>query len=61
MYAPYLKQVEPLKVECQQFLDSIRSGSKSDSCGEEGLRVVQILEAATRSLKNGGSEVRITT
>jgi predicted dehydrogenase len=60
MYAPYLKQVEPLKVECQQFLDSIRSGSKSDSCGEEGLRVVQILEAATRSLKNGGNEVRIT-
>jgi predicted dehydrogenase len=61
MHAPYLKQVEPLKVECQQFLDSIRFGSKSDSCGEEGLKVVQILEAATRSLKNGGNEVLIAT
>ena len=60
MYAPYLKQVEPLKVECQQFLDSAKTGAKSDSSGEEGLRVVQILEAATRSLKNGGNEVQIT-
>jgi predicted dehydrogenase len=60
MHAPYIKQVEPLKLECQQFLDSICSGHKSDSCGEQGLRVVQILEAATLSLRNGGSEVRIT-
>lgn len=59
MHAPYLKQVEPLKVECQQFLDCIQSGEKSDSSGEEGLKVVQILEAATRSLKNGGSEIPI--
>jgi len=58
MNAPYLKQVEPLRVECQQFFDSIRTGKKSDSSGEEGLKVVQILEAATRSLKNGGSEIK---
>jgi hypothetical protein len=59
MYAPYLKQVEPLKMECQEFLNSARLGTRSDSCGEEGLKVVQILEAATCSLRNGGSEVRI--
>jgi len=59
MYAPYLKQVEPLKVECQQFIDSASIGIRSDSCGEEGLKVVQILEAATQSLKNGGREVKI--
>jgi len=59
MYAPYLKQVEPLKVECQQFIDSASTGIRSDSCGEEGLKVVQILEAATQSLKNGGREVKI--
>ena len=61
MHVPYLKQVEPLKVECQQFLDSLENGRKSPSSGEEGLKVVQILEAATRSLKNGGSEVRLTS
>ena len=59
MYAPYLKQVEPLKVECQQFIDSASTGIRSDSCGEDGLKVVQILEAATQSLKNGGREVKI--
>jgi predicted dehydrogenase len=60
MHAPYLKQVEPLKVECQRFLDCIKTGNKSDSSGEEGLRVVEVLEAATRSLKNGGSMVRLS-
>jgi predicted dehydrogenase len=59
MHSPYLKQVEPLKVECQHFLDCIRKGIKPDSSGAEGLKVVQILEAASHSLKNGGGRVKI--
>jgi len=59
MYAPYVKQVEPLKVECRSFLDSINSGSPSISSGQEGLKVVQVLEAASRSLKGDGLLVRI--
>lgn len=59
IYSPYLKQLEPLQVECQHFLDCIRSGSKPDSSGTEGMKVVQILEAATVSLKNGGGRVKI--
>ena len=59
MHSPYLEQVEPLKVECQHFLDCIRTGAKPDSSGIEGLRVVQILEAASESLKNGGARVQI--
>jgi predicted dehydrogenase len=59
MYAPYLKQEEPLKIECQHFLDCIRSGEKSISCGERGLEIVRILEAASESLKNQGSRVEI--
>ena len=59
MNAPYLKQIEPLKVECQQFLDCISNGKQSDSNGTEGLNVVKILEAANKSLKNGGSEVKL--
>lgn len=57
MYAPYIKQYEPLKKECQHFLDCIRTGEKSESCGLEALKVVQILEAADQSLKNGGGKV----
>jgi len=60
MYAPYVKQFEPLKMECQQFLDCIRTGMKPDSSGVEGLKVVQILEAASHSLKNGGGKVEIS-
>ena len=59
MYSPYLKQSEPLKVECKHFLDCIKTGEKSDSSGTEGLQVVQILEASSKSLKNGGSEIQI--
>ncbi len=59
IYSPYLNQVEPLKVECKHFLDCIKSGSKPDSCGKEGLKVVQVLEASSKSLSNGGGKVKI--
>ncbi len=59
MYSPYLKQDEPLKVECQHFLDCIKTGSKPDSSGLDGLKVVQILEASSESLKRGGTRVEI--
>jgi predicted dehydrogenase len=59
MYSPYLKQYEPLKMECQHFLDCIRTGDKPESSGYDGLRVVQILEAASESLKQEGAKVEI--
>ena len=59
MYAPYIKQTEPLKVEAQHFLDCIKTGKTPDSSGLDGLRVIQILEASSRSLKNGGAGVEI--
>jgi predicted dehydrogenase len=59
MYVPYLKHEEPLKVECQHFLDCIRSGQKPISSGQDGWEMVKILEASTRSLQQGGSEVRL--
>jgi predicted dehydrogenase len=59
MYAPYIKQYEPLKKECRHFLDCIRTGEKPESCGLEALKVVQILEAADQSLKDGGGKVML--
>ena len=59
MCAPYLKMTEPLKVECQHFIDCINNGSNCLSSGNEGLEVVQILEAASQSLKNGGAKVAV--
>lgn len=60
MYAPYLKQGEPLKIECQHFLDCIKTGAKPNSSGYEGIQVIQILEAASKSLKNGGEKIEIS-
>lgn len=51
---PYLPDIEPLKAECAHFLDCIRSGEPPLSSGWEGLRVVRILESASKSLYNGG-------
>ena len=59
VYSPYVKLVEPLRVECQHFLDCIRTGAKSESSGKDGLEVVRILEAASASLKNDGAQVAI--
>lgn len=59
MYSPHLKQIEPLKVEAEHFLNCIKYGNKPESCGQEALKVVQILEAASESLKIGGGKVEI--
>ena len=56
-YAPYLKQEEPLKVECQHFVDCIQESKQPLSCGRRGLELVRILEASSASLKQGGSPV----
>ena len=60
MYSPYVKQYEPLKKECQDFLDCIKTGEKPESGGIEGLKVVEILEAASESLKREGAKVDLS-
>lgn len=60
IHTPYLQQVEPLKVECQHFLDCIEKKTRPLTCGENGLQVVEILEAAARSIGNGGGKVELS-
>jgi predicted dehydrogenase len=61
VYAPYVKQEEPLKTECQHFLDCIRTGATPLTDGQQGLELVRILEASSQSLKLGGSPVELIT
>jgi predicted dehydrogenase len=56
---PYIAWREPLRLECEHFVDCIRSGSQPLSDGEQGLAVVATLEAAERSLRNGGLRVPV--
>jgi predicted dehydrogenase len=60
MYAPYIKQEEPLKTECQHFLDCINNGGTPVSCGRRGTELVRILEASSESLRLGGAAVELT-
>jgi predicted dehydrogenase len=60
-YAPYLKQEEPLKTECQHFLDCINDSKRPLSCGIRGLELVRILEASTASLKQSGGRIPFIT
>jgi predicted dehydrogenase len=56
---PRLPGGEPLQAECQHFVDCIREGRAPRSDGLDGLRVVQVLEAAECSLREGGRPVAI--
>jgi predicted dehydrogenase len=57
IYVPYVKQEEPLKVECQHFIDCINTGASPISNGQRGLELVRILEASSKSLKANGAPV----
>jgi len=51
MFAPRVPNAEPLRLECEHFLDCIRAGSTPRSDGPSGLRVVRVLEQLQRSLE----------
>lgn len=58
-YIPFIDLKEPLKLECQDFIDSIKSGNPPLASGEKGLEVVQILEASSESLKQNGASIAL--
>jgi predicted dehydrogenase len=57
IYVPYVKQEEPLRSECQHFLDCIKNGTTPLSGGKNGLELVRVLEASSKSLRLGGAPV----
>jgi predicted dehydrogenase len=57
MWAPQLEQVEALRHELSYFVDCISNGHEPFNNGCAGLRVVQMLEAASESLSKKGALV----
>jgi predicted dehydrogenase len=51
IHSPRIANREPLRIECEHFLECIRSGARPRSDGEAGLRVVRVLAALQESLK----------
>ena len=59
MWAPQLDMTEALQAEALHFIRCIEEGEQPITDGEAGLRVVRILEAATRSMAEQGRLVEL--
>ena len=53
------EKAEPLKEELKHFIDCVKSRTRPKTDGDEGLRVLRILEAAEKSLSKNCSAVSV--
>ncbi len=54
IFSPRIANTEPLRLECEHFVECVRTGAQPRSDGASGLRVVRVLEALQRSLDAAG-------
>jgi predicted dehydrogenase len=59
MWAPQVEQIEALRAETAYFLKCIEENKKPFNDGVAGLRVVRILEAAEKSVRNRGEAMAL--
>ena len=57
--SPHVHFEEPLRVQAQHFIESVRNRTRPLTDGLSGLRVVRVIEAAQESLRDGGSAVPV--
>jgi len=57
IHIPRLEEPEPLKVECEHFVDCVTTRATPRTDGLNAYRVVSVLEAAEISLRSGGRPV----
>jgi predicted dehydrogenase len=50
IFSPRIPNAEPLRIECEHFVECIRTGVTPRSDGQSGLRVVRVLERLQSSL-----------
>ena len=58
---PKISLQEPLRLECQHFVECVRERRTPLTDGVSGLQVVRVLAAAQTSLEQGGAPVRLAT
>jgi predicted dehydrogenase len=59
MWAPRLATTEALRLESEHFVDCIRNRRTPETDGHLGLRVVELIEAATSSMRGRGETMYI--
>jgi predicted dehydrogenase len=55
-----LPTAEPLRAECEAFLEAIRTGTAPLTDGESGMNVLRVLQACQISLQSNGRPVNIS-
>ncbi len=59
IYSPRIPNAEPLRIECEHFVNCVRTGAQPRSNGASGLRVVKVLEALQQSLEQSRRRSRV--
>jgi predicted dehydrogenase len=59
MWAPKLDETEALRIEAEHFVDCVAQGKAPRTDGRAGLRVVELVEAATSSMRGRGETVYV--
>jgi UDP-2-acetamido-3-amino-2,3-dideoxy-glucuronate N-acetyltransferase len=55
----FFPETEPLREELAHFVDCVRSRKKPRTDGENGLRVLRVLDACQRSVESNGQPVKV--
>lgn len=61
VHLPRIRMTEPLANECRHFIECILENKTPTSDGENGLQVVQVLEAAQRSIELQGMPMPVAS
>ena len=59
MWSPRIDRTEALKVEAEYFIDCIENDKTPLNDGEAGMRVVNLLVATDKSLKEHGKKIEL--
>jgi predicted dehydrogenase len=56
---PRVDSAEPLKLECDHFINCVKNRTQPRSDGRDGLKILTILSAAQKSMEQGGAPMDI--
>jgi predicted dehydrogenase len=59
LFMPRIDWKEPLRIECNHFLNCILNGEKPLSDGRDGRNTLEVINAVNKSLQHNGEEIRL--
>jgi len=60
IFSPRIANAEPLRLECEHFVECVRAGARPQSDGASGVRVVRVLEQLQRALDPSVREASVS-